>query len=145
MEAGRAKPVPPPTARKQGRSVCSQVQPQVRASGISVGTGTEKARPGHQPIVQGWGLSQQDPWPSARRAATQQSYSSGGDWRAEVQCEAAPLGQKSALDMVSPWCFPADSPRGHPRKGTTLGCTGAELAPSSGTHNSSQCQPTTSL
>lgn len=49
MGVGRAGPhqpesVPPPLARKQGRLVDSQAQPQVRPSDIFVGMGMDKAR-----------------------------------------------------------------------------------------------------
>lgn len=92
-------------------------------------------------LAHGWHLSQHHPWPRTLRAATQWRYNSGRDSGPEMQGKAAPLSQKSALDVASPQCDQADSPHGHPREGTTLGCAGSELALSSSTQTSWQCQP----
>lgn len=86
-------------------------QPQVRASGISVGLGMEmgtamdKARPG-QASACGSGTEPVSAAATAKqcRAAIQHSHSWGRDWGPELWGTATPLGQKSALDKVCPWC-----------------------------------------
>lgn len=88
-------------------------QPQVRASGISVGLGmemgtaTDKARPGQaRPRACGSGTEPVSAAATAKqcRAAIQHSHSWGRDWGPELWGTATPLGQKSALDKVCPWC-----------------------------------------